>query len=68
MNRSALFVQALRGPVLLITIGILFALEQSGKMAFTRTWPLIIIVVGLMKLLERLVAPPSTFPPGGPIR
>ena len=49
--------------------GVLFALEQSGKIPFTRTWPLIIIVVGLMKLLERLVAPPSAFPPaGGPVR
>ena len=66
MNRSALFLQAIRGPVLLITIGILFALEQAGVIAFTRTWPLILIVVGLMKLLERVAAPP-VIPPGGPI-
>lgn len=65
MTRTALFFQAIRGPVLLITIGILFALEQAGVIAFTRTWPLIIIVVGLMKLLERMAAPPSFLPPGG---
>lgn len=68
MNRGALFLQAIRGPVLLITIGVLFALEQSGVIAFTRTWPLIIIVVGLMKLLERMVAPAAPFPPGGAVR
>ena len=66
MNRSALFLQAIRGPVLLITIGVLFALEQADVIAFTRTWPLILIVVGLMKLLERLAAP-AVIPPGGPI-
>ncbi len=65
MNRSALFLQAVRGPVLLITIGTLFALEQAGILSFFRTWPLIIIVVGVMKLLERLAAPPFIIPPGG---
>ncbi len=64
MTRTALFMQAIRGPVLLITIGILFALEQAGVVAFTRTWPLIIIVVGFMKLLERMATPPSFLPPG----
>jgi cell wall-active antibiotic response 4TMS protein YvqF len=69
MNRSALFFQAIRGPILLITIGVLFALEQAGKIAFTRTWPLILIVIGLMKLLERMAAaPPMMPPPGGPLR
>jgi hypothetical protein len=68
MNRSALFLQAIRGPVLLITVGALFALEQAGVIAFTRTWPLILIVIGLMKLFERLAAPPSMMPPGGPVR
>ena len=65
MNRSALFLQAIRGPILLITIGVLFALEQSDTISFARTWPLIIIVIGLMKLLERMVAPAASFPPGG---
>jgi hypothetical protein len=68
MNRAALFLQAIRGPILLITIGILFALEQANVMSFMHTWPLIIIVVGVMKLLERLVAAPVIYPPGGPIR
>jgi Domain of unknown function (DUF5668) len=63
-NRLSLFLQAIRGPVLLITIGILFAMHQAGILPFGRTWPLIIIVVGVMKLLERLAFDPGALPPG----
>ncbi len=57
ISRGALFAQALRGPVLLITIGTLFALHQAGTISFARTWPLIIIVIGVMKLFERMAMP-----------
>ena len=64
--------QAIRGPILLITIGVLFAMHQAGVLQFSRTWPLIIIVIGLLKLIERLVVPqtPQTpmAPVGGPPR
>jgi Domain of unknown function (DUF5668) len=68
-NRGALFAQAIRGPVLLITIGLLFAMHQAGVLHFSRTWPLIIIVIGVLKLIERLAIPqaPST-QVGGPPR
>ncbi len=64
-SRGALFLQAIRGPILLITIGILFAIHQAGIVPFSRTWPLIIIVIGLMKLLERMAMPRIIPPPGG---
>ena len=64
-NRRALFVQAIRGPILLITLGTLFAVQQAGILAFSRTWPLILIVIGVMKLLERAVAPSTFIPPSG---
>jgi hypothetical protein len=75
-NRAALFAQAIRGPILLITIGVLFAVHQAGIISFARTWPLIIIVIGLMKLIERMFAqcpaqfpaPPPQPPYGGPLR
>jgi hypothetical protein len=71
-NRAALFAQALRGPVLLITIGVLFAVHQAGIISFARTWPLLIIVIGVMKLMERMAAqppaPPAVPPYGGPLR
>ena len=59
MTRGALYLQAIRGPLVLITVGILFALHQADVINFARTWPLIIIVVGLVKLAERLVAQPT---------
>ena len=65
-NRGAMFAQAARGPVLLITVGVLFALEQSGMLAFSRSWPLLIIVVGVMKLIERLILGPQPYPPPAP--
>jgi hypothetical protein len=64
-GRAALFLQAIRGPILLITLGILFAIHEAGILRFSRTWPLIIIIVGVMKLVERLAMPHPPVPPGG---
>ncbi len=72
-NRGVLFAQAIRGPILLITLGILFAIHQAGVLSFSRTWPLIIIVIGVLKLVERMavqqppIAPPGGSMPGGPV-
>jgi len=68
-NRLALIAQAVRGPILLITIGILFAIHQAGIVSFWRTWPLIIIVLGVMKLIERMALQPQPpLPPPGAVR
>jgi hypothetical protein len=43
------------GPAILITIGVLFLLDQTGHahwMGFGFTWPALLIVVGLIRLLE----------------
>jgi len=66
-NRRALFAQAIRGPILLITIGVLFAMHEAGVLEFSRTWPLIIIMIGVLKLIERMLGPRPTGPNvGGP--
>jgi hypothetical protein len=62
-NRVALYAQAIRGPVVLIVVGILCAVHQAGILPFSRTWPLLIIVLGVMKLIERWNAPRPPFPP-----
>jgi hypothetical protein len=76
-NRGALFTQAIRGPILLITVGILFAMQQADTLPFSHTWPLLIIVIGLLKLIERMLLPPQppapppmppASPVGGPVR
>jgi hypothetical protein len=66
MNRANLFC-AIRGPIMLITVGTLFALDHMGMFSFGRTWPLLIIVFGILKLLERVGpgAQPAQFPPPG---
>ena len=43
------------GPVVLITIGVLFALDNIwGIWSFRQTWPIILVVIGIVKLLERV--------------
>ena len=51
------FVGAIRGPVLLILLGILMAIDQMGSYSFGRTWPALLIVFGVFKLAERSGAP-----------
>jgi hypothetical protein len=40
------------GPAMMITIGTLFLLENTGTAYFDRTWPVILLVIGLVKLLQ----------------
>jgi hypothetical protein len=54
-DRSSL-VRAVRGPLLLITLGALFTADYFAGYSFHRTWPVLLIVFGLLKLLERLSA------------
>lgn len=66
-SRGALFAQAIRGPILLITIGVLFAIHQAGVLSFARTWPLILIVIGILKLIERMALQTPRPGAGGPV-
>jgi hypothetical protein len=58
-GNNGTLIQAVRGPILLITLGTLLAIDHFGSYAFWRTWPALIIVFGLMKLLERAAMRPS---------
>jgi len=44
------FWNAIQGPILMITIGSLFALDQNGILQFHQSWPIILIVVGVLQL------------------
>ncbi len=71
MTSSHLLLRALRGPIFLITVGTLFALDQSLGIGMDRTWPVFLIAFGLLALIERITAPPRTPPPpyvGGEVR
>ena len=43
---------AVRGPIMLITLGVLLALDHFGAIGFGRTWPVLLIMFGLFKLAE----------------
>lgn len=53
--QGASLIQSVRGPVLLITLGVLFIIHQSTAFDFGRTFPVLLIVFGLFKLAERAV-------------
>jgi len=55
--------RGLRSPVMVITVGVLFALNNFTPYRFEETWPVLIIVAGLVSLLGRAVAPPPVVPP-----
>lgn len=59
MNDISSVIQAIRGPIMLIILGSLVAIDYAGIYGFWRTWPVLIIVFGLLKLLERAGAPPA---------
>ena len=53
MANKGPLVAAIRGPVILTTIGILFAVDYSAGIHFGKTWPVLLIVVGLLHLFGR---------------
>ncbi|MGA2101252.1 MAG: DUF5668 domain-containing protein [Candidatus Sulfotelmatobacter sp.] len=67
----------LMGPAMLITLGVLFLLDSVSRIGFGRTWPAILLVIGVVKLVQSNASsaghvgplPPSSssgFPPVTP--
>lgn len=56
-----LFIRRLRGPAFLIMVGITALLNQWGVLSFGRSWPLYLILAGVLGLAERaaLAAAPA---------
>jgi hypothetical protein len=67
-GQSQYLVRAITGPIVLITIGVLFTIDKFTEFGFGRTWPALLIVIGLLKLVggrradRGYYAPPP--PPG----
>jgi hypothetical protein len=61
----------LMGPAMVLTLGVLFLLQNLNVMPFHRTWPIILLVVGGVKLLggatrsDGPTYPAGPMPPGG---
>ncbi|MCU1297095.1 MAG: hypothetical protein JWO91_1373 [Acidobacteriaceae bacterium] len=59
--------RGLIGPAVLMTVGVLSLLESYNGPGWDRTWPLLLLVIGVVKLLDRNAPPPvQTIPPGPP--
>ena len=42
----------LMGPAMLVTIGVLFLLDNVSRIDFGKTWPAILLVIGVVKLMQ----------------
>ena len=58
------FVPLIVGPSLLILTGALFLWDYSGGYTVGQTWPVLLILLGVGKVAERVLARPAD--PGGP--
>lgn len=59
----------LMGPAILITLGIIFLLDNVSNIEFHRTWPAILLVIGVVKLMQSNASSAGhvgPLPPGGP--
>lgn len=65
MNTSlAALMRALRGPLILMTFGLLLLFDTLVDFRFRYSWPILVIVYGLMKLAEATA--PKNVNPGNP--
>jgi hypothetical protein len=57
-NCRSCAIRSLTGPAIVITVGVLFLLDRlnGGHFDFTNTWPVILLVIGFLRLA-------STFAP-----
>jgi TM2 domain-containing membrane protein YozV len=64
--------RGLMGPAVLLTLGFQFLLDSMGVIRFGRTLPLLLVVIGLVKIFQStagpgpLAGPPSAIPGGAP--
>lgn len=63
MNNSYSVIRSIRGPITLITLGLLFVMHNFTRYRFDQTWPVLLIVFGLLSLMQRGAAPPPPPPP-----
>lgn len=62
-------IRGLMGPAVLITIGVLFLVQQSTwRYGFWQTWPVILLVIGAIKLGEALASTEGHIGPQPPMQ
>lgn len=69
-DQSQHLIRAITGPIILITIGVLFLIDRFSQFSFGQTWPVLLIVVGVLKIFggrrrrDDFIPPPPP-PPAG---
>lgn len=49
-------VRGLMGPLILITVGVLFLIGQYSRYSFGDLWPVLLIVIGVILVLQSLAS------------
>lgn len=49
-------IHALFGPIMIITVGVLFLMAQYSRWSFGELWPFILIVAGFLKVAEAMAS------------
>jgi len=62
MNRY-IMIRRLRGPAVLLLIGVMALLSQANILGWGQSWPLILILIGLLLLAERAALATGGYPP-----
>lgn len=65
-------IRGLMGPVIVVTVGVLFLLQEmrGGYFDFGNTWPVILVVIGLISLASAFASSEghaSAAPPAPPV-
>jgi hypothetical protein len=53
MNNQTSILRAIRGPITMIVVGVLFLIDHLGYYSFRQTWPVLLIVMGVLTLAAR---------------
>jgi hypothetical protein len=67
-DQTQVLLRAVKGPIIMITVGVIFAADRFTNYNFHQTWPVLLIVAGIMQLLaggrrRRDHYPPPQAPP-----
>lgn len=61
-----MLVRAVRGPLLLIALGALLLVDRFTYFGFSQSWPILVILFGVLKLAERAALHAGDNPTQGP--
>ncbi|HEX4311730.1 MAG TPA: hypothetical protein VHZ25_16990 [Acidobacteriaceae bacterium] len=59
-----LFLRRMRGPIILLTFGITAILDEYAGISYAHSWPLYVILWGLLKLAENAILAQNPPAPG----